>query len=79
MKTISKRKAKLGLRSSIRIKNKLYASGDMIKYKVYRNKLCSLIRLSKQKYYTKFFNDINNMKKTWQGINDTMYSLTERP
>ena len=42
----------------------------MIKYKVYRNKLCSLIRLSKQKYYTKFFNDnLKNMKKQWQGIN----------
>ena len=79
MKTISKRKAKLlskpwitkGLRISVEIKNKLYASGDMIQYKVYRNKLCSLIRLSKQKYYTKFFDDsLNNMKKTWQGIND---------
>ena len=79
MKTISKRKAKLlskpwitkGLRSSVRIKKTLYASGDMIQYKVYRNKLCSLIRLSKQKYYTKFFNDnLNNMKKTWQGIDD---------
>ena len=81
MKTISKRKAKLlskpwitkGLRISVRIKNKLYASGDMIKYEVYRNKLCSLIRLSKQKYYTKFFNDnLNNMEKTWQGINDIL-------
>ena len=56
MKTISKRKTKLlskpwitkGLRISVRIKNKLYASRDMIKYKVYRNNLCSLIRLSKQ-------------------------------
>ena len=79
MKTISKRKAKLlskpwitrGLRISVEIKNKLYASGDMIQYKVYRNKFCFLIRLSKQKYYTKFFDDsLNNMEKTWQGIND---------
>ena len=45
----------------------------MIKYKVYINKLCSLISLSKQKYYTKFFNDsLNNMKKKWQGINDIL-------
>ena len=83
MKTISKRKAKLlskpwitkglRLRISVKIKNKLYASGDMIKYKVYRKKLCSLIRLSKQRYYTKFFDDIlNNMKKTWQGITDIL-------
>ena len=51
MKTISKCKAKLlskpwitkDLRISVRIKNKLYASGNMIKYKVYRNKLCSLM------------------------------------
>ena len=79
MKTISKRKLTLlskpwitkGLQISVRIKNKLYPSGNMIKCKVYRNTLCSLIRLSKQKYYTKFFNDnLNNMKKTWQGIND---------
>ena len=43
----------------------------MIQYKVYRNKFCFLIRLSKQKYYTKFFDDsLNNMEKTWQGIND---------
>ena len=56
MEKISERKAKLlskswitkGLRISVRIKNKLYASRDMIKYKVYRNNLCSLIRLSKQ-------------------------------
>ena len=46
----------------------------MIKYKVYRNKLCSLIRLSKKKYYTKFFNDsLNSVKKTWQGINDILF------
>ena len=39
----------------------------MIKYKVYRNTHCSLIR------YTKFFNDsLNNMKKTWKGINDIL-------
>ena len=84
MKTISKRKAKLlskpwiikGLRISVRIKNKLYASGDTIKYKVYRNKLCSLIRLSKQKYSTKFFDgSLNNVKKKWQGINIDYYML----
>ena len=52
---LSKRKAKqlskpwitTGL-SSIMVKNKLYVSGDEDKYKYYRNKICSLIRLSKR-------------------------------
>ena len=78
MKTMSNRKAKQfskpwiakGLRKSIRVKNKLYVSGDRLKYKMYRNKICTLTRISKQQYYTKFFNDnLTNMKKTWEGIN----------
>ena len=58
LKALSKRKVKQlckpwitkGLRVSIRIKNKLYASGDISNYKVYRNKICSLTRISKQQY-----------------------------
>ena len=78
MKTISNRKAKQfskpwitkGLRKSIKVKNKLYVLGDRAKYKMYRNKICTLTRISKQQYYTKFFNDnLTNMKKTWEGIN----------
>ena len=81
MKTISNRKAKQfskpwitkGLRKSIRVKNKLYVSGDRVKYKMYRNKICTLTRISKQQYYTKFFNDnLTNMKKTWEGINSIL-------
>lgn len=72
MKTISNRKAKQfskpwitkGLRKSIRVKNKLYALDDRVKYKMYRNRICTLTRISKQQYYTKFFNDnLTNMKK----------------
>ena len=72
MKKISNRKAKQfskpwitkGLLKSIRVKNKLYVSGDTAKYKMYRNKICTLTRISKQQYYTKFFNDnLTNMKK----------------
>ena len=72
MKTISNHRAKQfskpwiskGLRKSIRVKNKLYVSGDRAKYKMYRNKICTLTRKSKQQYYTKFFNDnLTNMKK----------------
>ena len=52
MKTISNRKAKQlskpwitqGLRTSIEIKNKLYASGDVSKYRTCRNKICSRTR-----------------------------------
>ena len=56
MKTISNRKAKQlskpwitkGIRISIKVKNELYASGDTANYKIYRNKICTLTRLSKQ-------------------------------
>ena len=81
MKTISNRQAKQfskpwitkGLRKSIRVKNKLYASDDRVKYKMYRNRICSLTRISKQQYYTKFFNDnLTNMKKTWEGIKNIL-------
>ena len=80
MKTISNRKAKQlskpwitkGIRISIKVKNKLYASGDTANYKIYRNKICTLTRLSKQQY-SKFFNDnLTNMKKTWEGINNVL-------
>ena len=54
IKKLSNRKAKQlskpwitsGIRASISIKNKLYASGDDRKYRFYRNKICNLIRLS---------------------------------
>ena len=81
MKTISNRKAKQlskpwitkGIRISIKVKNKLYASCDTANYKIYRNKICTLTRLSKQQYYSKFFNDnLTNMKKTWEGINNVL-------
>ena len=35
-----------GIKVSIAVKSKLYASGDDSRYKYYRNKICSLIRLS---------------------------------
>lgn len=54
METVSKCKEKLwsetkGLPTSIGIKNKLYASGDMIKYNTYRSKLCTLTHMRKKK------------------------------
>ena len=76
MKLVSKRKLKQfvkpwitkGIRASIKIKNKLYASGNEIKYKRYRNSICSLTRLSKKQYYYDYFNThLTDMKKTWAG------------
>ena len=81
MKTISNRKGKQlskpwitkGIRISIKVKNKLYASGDTANYKIYRNKICTLTRLSKQQYNSKFFNDnLTNMKKTLEEINNVL-------
>jgi hypothetical protein len=86
MKLISKRKVKQlskpwitkGIRASIKIKNRLLASGNEIKYKLYRNSICSLTRLSKKKYYYDYFNaHITNMKKSWAGINDLLNYKTK--
>ena len=86
MKVISKWKVKQlskpwitkGIRASIKIKNILLASGNEIKYKLYRNSICSLTRLSKKKYYYDYFNaHITNIKKSWAGINDLLNYKTE--
>lgn len=59
-----------GIRSSIKIKNSLFANGDESKYKYYRNKIRNLIRISKRRYYHDYFmNNLSSMKKTWAGIN----------
>ena len=81
-KRLSNRKAKqlskpwitTGIKASIAVKSKLYASGDDSRYKYYRNKICSLIWLSKKRYYYEYFeHNVTNMKKTWEGINELLY------
>ena len=53
-----------GIKAAIKVKNKLYATGDKVRYKHYRNKICTLICLSERKYYDMFLeNDVGNMKK----------------
>ena len=55
----------------MRMKNKPYASGDEVRYKYYRNKISSLIRITKKNYYSDYFvaNSSNiKKKKTWTGI-----------
>ena len=55
-------------------KNRLYQIGNQEKYKYYRDKICSIIRLRKKHCYCAFFN--NNFKKkkkkTPQGINELL-------
>ena len=78
LKPVSKRQAHRfmkpwitkGLRKSIKIKNALFCSGDIDKYKYYRNKLLTLSRLSKKLYYSAYFTDnMTSMRKAWAGIN----------
>ena len=77
-KTLSQRRVKQmqkpwitrGLTKSIRVKNRLLYSGNKAQYKIYRNKILLLSRLSKKLYYHSYFSqNLTNMKNTWAGIN----------
>ena len=62
-----------GIRRSIKIKNSLYSSGDLLHYKLYRNKISTFTRLSKKTFFHKYFEEnFTNIKKTWEGINDLL-------
>jgi hypothetical protein len=76
---ISKRKIKQsvkpwitkGIKKSIKIKNKLFCSGNKEKYRLYRNKITNLTRMSKRFYFEEYFlNNLKNIRKTWEGINN---------
>ena len=78
LRPISKRRLKLmnkpwitnGIRKSIKVKNQLFHSGYINKYKLYRNKILTLTRVSKKLYYHTYFEqNANNLKNTWKGIN----------
>ena len=63
-----------GLKVSIRMKNKLYASGDEVRYKYYRNKISSLISISKKNYYCDYFvANMSNIKKEKEKKNVDRY------
>ena len=69
-KKLSKPRITKSIRTSIRIKNRLYMSGDHAQYKNYRNTISKLTRISKKQYYSLFFsNNLKNVEKTWEGIN----------
>ena len=71
-----------GILNSIRIRDsllkKLIKTKNQAKkleihnsYKLYRNTIVTLIRQSKTNHFQKFFSDnTNNIKKTWEGINN---------
>ena len=79
LKPISRRKIKSfskpwitkGIRKSIKMKNKLLDGGNIKLFKIYRNKISTLTRLSKKLYFHSYFqNNTNNLMRTWEGIND---------
>ena len=60
-----------GLKKSITVKNFFFQSGNLVKYNLYRNRICTLTRLSKKNYCHAFLSDnSNNMKNIWNGINN---------
>ena len=53
------------------MKNRLLDGGNIKLCKMYRNKISTLTRLSKKIYFHNYFqNNTNNLKRTWEGIND---------
>ena len=68
-----------GIKAAIKVKNKLYETGDKVRYKHYRNKICTLIRLSKRRYYDTFFeNNMGNMKRNLARNQWTFTSTEEK-
>ena len=85
-KSISRRKVKCfskpwittGIRKSIQTRNKLLLEGNSATYKLYRNKILTLTKLSKKLYFHNYFQgNANNLKRTWQGINDLVNPKTK--
>jgi hypothetical protein len=74
--SVRKKWLSYGLKNSIKLKNKLYlrykrspTTDNHLKYKVYKNKLTSLIRTAEKNYYDELFKqNKNNLKKSWQII-----------
>ena len=76
IKQLSKPWITSGIRRSIRIKNKLYkrfiktqSAYYHTKFKLYRNKLNHLIKISKVNYYRRYFSsNTTHIKNIWKGI-----------
>jgi len=53
-------------------------SGNHAQYKLYRNTINKLTRISKKQCYSQFFtNNLKNIQKTWEGINTLLNSKKE--
>ena len=77
-KVLSKPWITTGLMVSVRMnsKNKLYPSGDEVRYKYYRNKISSLIRISKKIYYSDYFEaNMSNIKKSGQVLINYCFAI----
>ena len=62
------------LKKFIKAKNPISKSTLHNRYKIYRNSITSLLRLSKKLYYQNFFYvNSKNSKKTWEGINEIIH------
>lgn len=69
-----------GILQSIKRKNKLYkkylrdASDDGTHFRIYRNKLKHVIRIAKKNYFSSKFNSCkNDLKRTWEVINNVLH------
>ena len=80
IKKFSKPWITTGIKQSIKEKNRLLSQGKHEEYKYYRNKIITLIRASKKKYYLEYFeSNLNNMKNTWAGINNLINKKQKNP
>ena len=69
LKSLSKPWITKGIKIAINKKHNYLLRGNKELYKRYRNKLTSLIRISKKNYYLKFFeSNIKKSKEIWKGI-----------
>ena len=71
-----------GILQSIKRKNKLYqkslkspTNNNSVQFRVYRNKLNHVIRISKKRYFSdKLYNCKNDVKRTWSIINGILHT-----
>ena len=74
-----------GLLTSVKMKNHMFKNFKLgltceAEYKLYKNRLVHLLRVSKKQYYTKLFSSYRtNTKKLWQTINSLTNNFNNKP
>ena len=59
------------IKKYLQAKNTQNKTNLFLKFKMYRNTISNLLKLSKKNYYSEYFNtNINNIKNTWKGIKE---------